>query len=543
MRSFRIALKAWLALALSIAVPCAAAELPHIVRTSAGKHMFVVDGQPFLMLAGQAHNSSNYPAILPKVWPVMRQLHANTLEIPVAWEQVEPVEGQFDFSYLDTLLAQARENRVRLVLLWFGTWKNTGPSYAPEWVKRDSARFARMKFADGKTHYVLSPHSRDTLEADKRAFVRLMQHLQTADPQNTVIMVQPQNEIGSYGLARDHSPAAERLFRGPVPAQLARLKGKSGTWTQVFGEFAEQAFASWHMARYVDEIAAAGKAAKNLPMYVNAALGDPFNAKSASTSPSGGPQWNMIDVWKAAAPNIDLLAPDIYNREQREWTALLGYYARPDNALFIPETGNSVEHSRFFWAALGRGAIGYAPFGMDETGYANYPLGAKRLGPEEMEAFASKYRLFAPIAREWARIAATRPTWGTAKGADAADQSTVLGRWRVTASYEQWEFGERDWTWLKTEPHPNKGLPLGGLVVAQLGPDEFLVAGSDVRARFSLDKSQSGEIGSVMRVEEGTFAPDGRWVMSRVWNGDQTDYGLNFTATPVLLKVKMGTYR
>jgi len=542
MRGFRIALKVWLAFAVSIAVPCTAAELPRIVSSN-GKHSFLVDGQPFLMLGAQAHNSSNYPAVLPKVWPVIRQLNANTLEIPVAWEQVEPVEGRFDFSYLDTLLAQARENRVRLVLLWFGTWKNTGPSYAPEWVKTDTSRFPRMKFTDGKTHYVLSPHARSTLEADKRAFVRLMEHLRSADPQNTVIMVQPQNEIGSYGLARDHSPVAERLFRGPVPAELARLKGKRGTWTEVFGEFAEQAFASWHMARYVDEIAAAGKAAKNLPMYCNAALGDPFNAKSASTSPSGGPQWNMIDVWKAAAPHIDLVAPDIYNREQREWTALLGYYARPDNALFIPETGNSVDHARFFWAALGRGAIGYAPFGMDETGYANYPLGAKRLGPEEIEAFASKYRLFAPIAGHWARIAATRPTWGTAKPADGADQSSLLGRWRVTASYEQWEFGERDWTWIKADPHPNKGQPLGGLVVAQLGPDEFLVAGSDVRARFSLEASRNGEIGSMMRVEEGTFAAGGRWVMSRVWNGDQTDYGLNFTATPVLLKVKMGTYR
>jgi beta-galactosidase GanA len=543
MRSFRIALKLWLALALSIAAPCAAAELPHIVRTSAGKHMFVVDGQPFLMLGGQAHNSSNYPAMLPKVWPVIRQLHANTLEIPVAWEQVEPVEGRFDFSYLDTLLTQARENRIRLVLLWFGTWKNTGPSYAPEWVKSDSARFPRMKFADGKTHAVFSPHARSTLEADKSAFVHLMQHLKSADPQHTVIMVQVENEVGSYGLARDHSPAAEPLFRGPVPAQLARLKGKSGTWTEVFGDFAEQAFSSWHMARYVDEIAAAGKAVKNLPMYCNAALGDPFNAKSASTTPSGGPQWNMIDVWKAAAPNIDLVAPDIYNREQREWTTLLGYYARPDNALLVPETGNSVDHARFFWAALGSGTIGYAPFGMDETGYANYPLGAKRLGPEEIEAFASKYRLFAPIAREWARIAATRPTWGTAKAADAADQSTLLGRWRVTASYEQWEFGERDWTWLKSDPHPTKGVPLGGLVVAQLGADEFLVAGSDVRARFSLDSSRGGEIGTMMRVEEGSFGPGGEWVMTRVWNGDQTDYGLNFTATPVLLKVKMGTYR
>lgn len=517
--------------------------LPRIVSKD-GRHTFLVDGRPFLMLGAQANNSSNYPAMLPKVWPVLEQMSANTLEMPISWEQVEPVEGRFDFSFLDALLREARRNDVRLVLLWFGTWKNTGANYTPEWVKTDTRRFPRMKTADGKTHYVLSPHGRGTLEADKRAFVRLMQHLKAADPQNTVIMVQPENEIGSYGLARDHSPEAQRLFEGQVPAELVRkLRKRPGTWTEMFGGFAEQAFTSWHMARFTDEIAAAGKAVKNLPMYVNASLGDPFDAKSASTAATGGPQWNMIDVWKAGAPNIDLLAPDIYNRDQKAVAAYLGHYSRPDNALMIPEIGNAPEYARFFWPLLGRGGIGFAPFGMDASGYSNYPLGAKKVDAETIEAFAAQYRLFRPIARQWARIAGTSPTWGAAKGADAADQSGVLGRWRVTAQFELWEFGERDWTWIKSDPHPTKGQPVGGMAVAQTGPDEFLLAGSDVRVRFGLDKPAAGENSIMLRVEEGTFAPDGSWVMTRVWNGDQTDYGLNFTAQPVLLKVMLGTYR
>jgi beta-galactosidase GanA len=522
----------------------AATPLPRIVTQANGKHLLTVDGAPFLMLGAQANNSSNYPAMLPEVWPVIRRLHANTLEIPVAWEQVEPVEGRFDFSWVDALLREAREQHVRLVLLWFGTWKNTGPNYAPEWVKTDTKRFPRMKTPEGKTHYVLSPHFRTTLEADKRAFVRLFGHLRDVDPDNQVVMVQVENEMGSYGLARDHSPEAERLFRAPVPAELVRKLGKRpGTWSEVFGDFADQAFASWSMARYADEIAAAGKAVKDLPIYANSALGAPFDAKAASTSPSGGPQWNMIDVWRAAAPHIDLVAPDIYNRDEREVAALLGYYDRPDNALMVPETGNSIDHARFFWEALGRGAIGYAPFGMDATGYSNYPLGAKSLDDATIAAFASKYALFAPIARTWAGIAAAHPTWGVAKGADAADRSTLMGRWKVTAQFELWEFGERDWTWIKSDPHPTKGKPLGGAVVAQLGPDEFLVAGSDVRVRFGLDKPAGDESGGMLRVEEGTYDETGRWVMRRVWNGDETDYGLNFPAAPVLLKVKLGTWR
>ncbi len=527
-----------------VAAPAAeGTSLPRIVSKN-GKHSLLVDGAPFLMLGAQANNSSNYPAMFPKIWPVIKALGANTLEIPVAWEQIEQVEGRFDFSYLDALLREARENDVRLVLLWFATWKNTGPNYAPEWVKTDTTRFPRMKTAEGKTHYVLSPHGRNTLEADKRAFVSLMQHLKAADPQNTVIMVQPQNEMGSYGLTRDHAPEARRLFQGQVPAELARKLGKkAGSWTEVFGDFADQAFTSWHMARYTDEIAAAGKAVKNLPMFVNAALGDPFDAKAASTSATGGPQWNMIPVWKAAAPHIDFLAPDIYNRDQKAVLAYLDHYARQDNALAVPEIGNAPEYARFLWPVLGKGGIGFAPFGMDATGYSNYPLGAKQVDAQTIEAFASKYRLFRPIVRQWAEIASTRPTWGAAKGQDAADQSNVMGRWRVTAQFELWEFGERDWTWIKTDPHPTKGQPVGGMVVAQLDGDEFLVAGSDVRVRFSLDRAANGEIGSIMRVEEGTFDKDGRWVMSRLWNGDQTDYGLNFTSQPRLLKVKMGTYR
>jgi beta-galactosidase GanA len=525
-----------------LAAPMSAAPLPRIVQ-GGNKPMLTVDGEPYLMLAGQAHNSSNYPAMLQTVWPVMKALHANTLEIPIAWEQVEPVEGRFDFSFLDALLKEARANDMRVVLLWFGTWKNTGPAYTPEWVKTNPSRFPRMKKPDGSSHYVLSPHGRTTLEADKSAFVRLMQHIRANDPQHTIIMVQPQNEIGSYGLTRDHAPEARRLFEGPVPAELARLKGRSGTWPQVFGEFAEQAFTSWHMARYTDEMAAAGKAVKNLPMYTNAALGDPFDAKAAIGSATGGPQWNMIDVWKAAAPHIDLVAPDIYNRDPKAFLAYLDHYARPDNALMIPELGNAAEFARFFWAALGKGAIGFAPFGMDASGYSNYPLGAKRLDAETVEAFASKYRLFRPIAGQWARIAASNPTWGAVKGADAGDQSRAMGRWRVTAQFELWEFGERDWTWIKTDPHPTKGQPVGGMVVAQTGPDEFLLAGSDVRVRFGLDKPAAGENGMLLRVEEGTFDAQGRWSMRRVWNGDQIDYGINFTGEPVLLKVKMGSYR
>lgn len=529
-------------LSLPAALRAQDAPLPRI-ESSNGRHALIVDGAPYLALGAQANNSSNYPAMLPKVWPMVERLHANTLEIPVAWEQIEPVEGRFDFGYLDALLPQARARGVRLVLLWFATWKNTAPNYTPAWVKTDNRRFPRMRTKDGKPHYALSPHHRSTLEADKKAFVALMRYLKERDPQHTVILVQPQNEVGVYDQARDHSAEAERLFAGAIPADLARKTGRRGTWAQAFGDGADAAFNAWYTARYIDEIAAAGQAVKDLPMFTNAAVGDPFAAPGKAGGASGGPDWQVIDVWKAAAPHIDIVGPDLYGRDAKNYIQFLKHYARPDNALIVPETGNAAEFARFLWPALGHGAILWAPFGMDETDYSNHPLGAERLDDATVEAFASKYALLAPMARGWARLAWRHPTWGTAKGAPAEWQSQVMGRWKVSASYGEWQFGSMDSPWLKASPPPWADQPVGGAAVIQVSPDQFLVAGSRVRVRFALAEEGGEEAGILVRAEEGTLDDDGSFRFRRVWNGDQTDYGLNFTAQPVLLRVTMGTYR
>lgn len=525
-----------------------APNLPHIDRSGAHPAL-IVDGAPFLMLGAQMNNSSAWPATMPAVWSTMDKLGVNTVEAPIYWETLEPKEGSFDFAQVDMLLTQARAHGKHLVLLWFGTWKNGSPGYTPEWVKRDGGRFPLSRKEDGTALFSLSPFAEATLTADRKAFIALMQHLKTADTEHTVIMVQVENEAGLWGAMRDHSPAANRVFAQSVPRNVLEAMGKAqshGNWSEVFGADADEFFSAWAIAQYIQQIAAAGKAIYPLPMYANAALRDPIHPGGPLSFESGGPTFDVLPLWHAVAPALDGLAPDIYLPEYDKYMAVLSQYALPQyalpwNAFFVPETGNSAVYARYFFAALGKGAFGWSPFGMDATGYVNYPLGAARIDDEALEPYVLNYKAVAPIARELAAWIRNDQVRGVAEAPEKHAEDVLFSprdgaapHWKATVSFGLPSF----WS---DKPAPGNPKLQGQALLVELGPDEFLVTGAHCRIDFSALATTGAKQRMWVTVEEGSYVR-GEWQRARLWNGDQTDYGLNFRDVPQLLRVRLAAY-
>jgi len=499
-----------------------AREAPHIQMQS-GVGQLMVDGRPFLILGGELGNSSaGTAAEADAIVPNVARLHVNTILLPVAWEQIEPKEGNFDFSILDHWIEVARQNNVHLVLLWFGSWKNGFSNYAPAWVKEDTKRFRRAQAADGAPLEILSALSEENRRSDSRAFASLMRHVRGKDAEfETVLMVQVENEVGYLGWGRDRSEEANALFRGAVPDQLlaalaakrqlspelaAHFHAQGSTWSEVFGDAADEVFMAWHYANYIDAVAYAGKQGYRIPMYVNAQL--PAALESAGKYPSGGPHPFYLEVWRAAAPNLDFYSPDIYWADFEYWVKR---YEIPGNAIFVPEARMDVAPFNALYAYGEAGAFGFSPFAVDGLKAEDSPAPALMQVYQLLESM----RDLLPAAQAEAKTRALVLHKTSARGT----QTVALGGYLFEAALS------RSW------PESAVIADHGAMLILESGPGEFYILGSGLTVNFIRDPDVDSGIAEISSVEQ-VSRHDGKWTTERRLNGDQTNQGRQLLTDP-----------
>ncbi|MGC9522227.1 MAG: DUF5597 domain-containing protein [Anaerolineae bacterium] len=521
------------------------------------QRIFTVDDKPFFPIGGQTQNSSGYnEAEWTTAFDALTLLHGNTLEIPVYWEQVEPEEGTFDFTHLDALIETARDRNVRLILLWFATWKNGNMEYAPDWVKTNPQRFKRVRTSTGDAVWVLSSHCSATLEADRRAFEALCRHLKAVDSdERTVIALQIENEPGILGSDRDYGPEAQAVFGRPVPEDLlTRLaKGKggpvhalwqaaggsdAGSWPEVFGDAAGEMMTAWSIARYIDRLAEAGKAIYDLPMYLNVWLGENGWRIPGESYPSGGAVTKVLGLYKWATPHIDLVAPDIYIADAAGYDAICQAYARSDNPLFVPESTPGGSNALRIFRAIGvYDAIGYAFFAIerviDEQGQVRPE--AKPL-VDSVRCVASAV----PLLLEYQGTERIHVIGQEADmGAQYLDFDGYLGM--VEFDGGRIPFAGKDWrhpTPRVRMKQPPDAEPGRGLIV-QVNRHEFYLVGANYRLYLRpkaapaehLVVAQTNDrlltrLAHYVHVDEGHFDEEGAFVVDRRRNGDETDHGV-----------------
>jgi beta-galactosidase GanA len=487
-------------------------ELPHLEKRGHATQL-IVDGKPFLVLAGEIHNSSSSDrTYMQDVWPVLKVGGLNTVLAAVTWEQMEPEENVFDFSVIDGLIRDANTHDMKLIVLWFGSWKNGISSYQPAWVKKDTLRFPLVKTQSGASLNILSTTGEQTRQADTKAYVALMRRIHQTDVNRTVIMMQIENEVGVKGDTRDCHPDAAMKFKSPVPevlmtyltnhknALLPELQAAydragakaSGSWEEVFGvgDYTDELFMAWNYATYMQAIAEAGKAVHPVPVFVNAWLSDP-NYRPGDY-PSGGPQAQNHDVWRAGAPSIDMLCPDIY---VSDFPGVLKLYSRAGNPLFVPESLAGIQGAANAVYAIGEmKAVGYSPFGI-ESHEDNSPL-----------AFA--YGQLASISGKILECQANGSVgavWLKWDDPSLRETALILGKYRITAKFRQ----QRDAADL-----PSVGYAL----VVMNEADEYLVMGYDTDITFEpVDEKYTA---CPAKVQEGEYL-NGEWIAGRWLNGDE----------------------
>src|SRR5258708_2783163 len=405
------------------------------------------------------------------------------------------------------------------IFTWYSCGSEAGKTRPrnTHWVKTDIKRFPRAQAANGTPLEILSTLGTETLRLDSRAFAALMSHLREKDlEQQTVLMVQVENEVGYLGPGRDRSPEAVKQFAGAVPRELiqkllakrtelsselgAQFNPQGDTWSEVFGEAATEVFMAWGYASYIDSVAQAGKKQYALPMYVNAQL--PSLMERPGEYPSGGPHPYYLDVYRAVASAIDFYSPDIYWPEFEYWVRRYQIHGNP---IFIPEARIESSPYNALYAYGAAKAFGFCPFGIDGL---HAPASSTDAKPTIMQAYAALSNLEDII--EAAQVAGR--TRGVVLHANSprAAQSVSLGGYIFEASLSRaWKTGAS----LADD---------GAMLLLESRPDEFIVVGSGLTVKMSRDLDTDNRIAGIASIEQVSKAGS-EWVVSARLNGDQSN--------------------
>ncbi|MEG0851181.1 MAG: DUF5597 domain-containing protein [Flavobacterium sp.] len=513
------------------------------LQKKGNKTQLIVNQKPFLIRGGELGNSSaTSMESMETIWPKLVDMNLNTVLTPVYWELIEPEERKFDFSLIDDLILRARKENLKLVFLWFGSWKNSMSSHAPAWVKLNQKKYPRVKDDQNRSHEILTPFSENNLQADLNAFKKLMAHIKELDQkEQTVIMIQVENEIGMLPTARDYNPLANEAFKKEVPKELLQYLQKnkeklvpefleiwkkngfktSGNWEEVFGKglHTDEIFMAWYFSKFTNQIAKAGKDIYPIPMFVNAALNAP--EKKPGQYPSAGPLPHLMDVWKAAGNLIDFLAPDFYNPSFKQWNDL---FTRQGDPLFIPE--HRFDETAPFKGLYAIGhyeAIGFSPFSIESV------------------ADAKKE----PLGKIYDLVQQLTPTIEANKGQGKIDgvlldkenntQIIKLGDYEFTFKHDytlNWSDGAKADSW-----------PMSSAIIIEIAKDEFYIAGSGIVVTFKSLK-ENLNVG-ILKTDQGKFE-DEKWKTIRHFNGDQTHQGRHLRISVgdyEIQKIKLYTYK
>jgi hypothetical protein len=436
----------------------------------------------------------------------------NSVIASISWELFEPEESIYDYTLVKGIIDLARKNDLKLILIWFATWKNAGSTYAPGWVKTDSERFPRLQIGNGKNTATLSVFGENTLQADAKAFAALMKFIREYDAkEQTVLMMQVENETGILGSARDRNDLAEIAFKQAVPEALldylvenrtrlipelqGMLKGKNIekgiAWQELFGHGADECFSAWHIASFVNEVTKAGKKEYNIPMYVNAWLDWSFSKDLIPDYQSGGPVSKVFDIWQVAAPDVDLIGADVYVDDFKQVCKM---YTQNENPLFLPELAPSVRQAAYVYYAIGQNAMCFAPFGIDNS-----------FSPEKAEVLADSYRSlkgFLPLFSEYCGKDKSIGLLYTGQ----KSENIQLGGYNIRVDY-------------LSERNESKNIPESGGFILHVGEDEFYIAGRGMNIHFYSLHDSSDHV-EFLYHDEGN-AIDGQWHPERRMNGDE----------------------